>query len=341
MIAAAKTPGPARLDVELDAPGRHVGELFIPYSHDDSGYGRLTVPVIVVRGGDGPTLLVTAGIHGDEYEGQIALLRAVHELDPGRLRGRVIIVPVSNPPASQAATRTSPIDRVNLARCFPGRADGTLTEQLAEGMSRLLLPLADCVLDFHSGGKSMEYMPCAFGRLPDESALKAKVLDLMLAFDAPATVMMLRPEASATFVSAALEVGIPAMATELGGGGGVTSETVAIARNGLRNLLVHLGLMERTGKQRSQTRLLGVAPDHFVRAPGRGLFEPAVGLGDRVRAGDVAGWLWNAERPEHEPECLLVPADGLVICRRVPANCSRGDVLLHLAEDITIDQLKA
>lgn len=338
MTGTERRPGPARLAVELDRPGRHFGELFIPHSHDRSAYGRLSVPVIVVKGRAGPTLLVTAGIHGDEYEGPMALLRAAHELDPASLSGRVIIVPVANPPAAEAGRRTSPIDGGNLARCFPGRADGSLTEQLAEGIHRLLLPLANAVLDFHSGGSTLDYLPCAFGRLPADTSLASRTLALMTAFGAPHTIVMTRPEASATLVSAALKRGIVAMATELAGGGGVTPSSVALARAGLDNVLVHLGMVERADSPDRPTRLLAVAPNHFLRAPGRGLFEPAVRLGDRVEAGQVAGWLWNPERPEWAPEVLHVPADGVVVCRRVPASCGKADVLFHLAEPTTQEQ---
>lgn len=330
--------GPARLVVELDSPGRHMGELFIPHSHDRSAYGRLSVPVVVIKGGAGPTLLATAGVHGDEYEGQMALLRAAQEIDPATLSGRLILVPVANPPASEQGSRTSPIDGGNLARSFPGRADGSLTEQLAEGIHRLLLPLADAVLDFHSGGSTLEYLPCAFGRLPADKALASRTLALMTAFGAPDTIIMTRPEASATLVSAALDRGVVAMATELAGGGGVTAANIALARNGLGNVMAHLGILNQSTPDLPR-RLLGVAPSHFLRAPGRGLFEPAVMLGETVRAGQVAGWLWNAERPEWTPEALHSPADGVVVCRRVPANCARADVLLHLAEPITTAQL--
>ena len=324
MTSVPQPSGPARLDVELDREGRHFGQLFVPYSHDLSAYGRLSVPVIVVKGGSGPSLLVTAGIHGDEYEGQMALLRLAQTLDPARLGGRVIIVPVANPPASEAARRTSPIDDVNLARSFPGRADGTPTEQIADGMTRLLLPLADCLLDLHSGGKTLEYLPCAFGRLPGDAALARRTLDLMLAFGAAHTLVMTQPEASGTFVSAALARAVPAMATELGGGGGVTPATVSTAGAGVRNVLGFLGLADSGPPPPGVTRLMAVTPEQFLRAPGRGLFEPRLGLGDRAIAGESAGWLWNPERPEMAPEEVMLPADGTVVCRRVPAQLRQG-----------------
>ncbi len=333
----AALAGPARLEVELEKTGRHFGEMFVPYSHDRSAYGRISVPVAVVRGGPGPTLLCVAGIHGDEYEGQIALMRLAHLLDFNKLSGRVVIVAMANPPASMAARRTSPVDGVNMARCFPGKADGSPSEQLAEGMSRLLLPLADCVVDFHSGGSTLDYLPCAFGRLPDVPALADRVLDLMQAFGAPHTFVVTRPEASATFVSAALEKGVPAMATELGGAGQVTRQTLDVAWQGLFNILAFMGMIADVPK--SPTRLMEVLPGAFLRAPGAGMFEPASSLGAMVEAGDIAGRLWNSDRPERAPEDLFMPDEGMVVCRRVPVRCERADVLLHLARDVSVPDL--
>src|SRR5215471_16255339 len=77
------------------------------------------------------------------------------------VHGRVIIVPAMNYPAFRAGTRTSPIDRGNLNRSFPGRPDGTVTERIADYFQRELLPMADVVLDIHSGGRTLDFVPFA------------------------------------------------------------------------------------------------------------------------------------------------------------------------------------
>ncbi len=326
-------PGPARLDIPLDRPGRTVGALRLPWSHDRSAYGQIVVPVVVIKNGDGPTALLTAGIHGDEYEGQIVLGNLARTLRPETVFGRVIIVPCANPAASLAGRRTSPIDGGNLARLFPGDATGSPTSQLAEGITRLLLPEADFLLDFHSGGSTLAYLPCAFGRLPSEAALADRVLDLLMAFGAPVTAVLHRPEARGTLVAEALERGVVAMATELAGGGGVTRETVALAEQGLLRVLAHMGILP-TNAPTPQSRLLAVEAKHFVRSPGRGLFEPMFTLGQDVDAGRVAGRLSDPERPDRPPEEIAFAAGGTVICRRVPAMAEPGDVLVHLGEDV-------
>ncbi|MBZ6079009.1 succinylglutamate desuccinylase/aspartoacylase family protein [Microvirga puerhi] len=331
-------PGPARLDIPLDRPGRTIGALRLPWSHDRSAYGQIVIPIVVVQNGSGPTALLTAGVHGDEYEGQIVLGRLARALRPEAIQGRVIILPCAHPAAALAGRRTSPFDGGNLARLFPGDPHGGPTSQLAEGISRLLLPEADYLVDFHSGGSTLDYLPCAFGRLPSDTPLANCVLDLLIAFGAPVTAVVRRPEARGTLVAEALEKGVVAMATELAGGGGVTKETLDIAEQGLARALAHIGILPPAGPT-PQTRLLAIEAEHFLRSPGRGLFEPMFTLGQDVDAGAIAGRLSDPERPERPTEDIIFTASGTVLCRRVPAMAEPGDVLVHLGKDITRAEL--
>ena len=125
-------PSPVLPTVDFDRDGVQHGFLRLPYSRDDSAWGSVMIPIAVIRNGEGPTALLTGANHGDEYEGPIALFDLARTLDPAKVRGRVIIVPAMNYPAFRAGTRTSPIDKGNLNRSFPGRPDGTVTEKIAD-----------------------------------------------------------------------------------------------------------------------------------------------------------------------------------------------------------------
>ena len=139
----------------------------IPWSDDRSAYGQIVIPIAVISNGEGPTALLTGGVHGDEYEGQIVLGALARDLDPA-IRGRIIIMPCANPAAALAGRRHVACRSGNLARLFPGDPAGGPTGQIAEGITRLLLPEADFLVDFHSGGSTLDYLPCAFGRLPSD-----------------------------------------------------------------------------------------------------------------------------------------------------------------------------
>lgn len=330
--------GPAELDIPLDRPGRTFGAMRLPWSHDESAYGQIVIPVIVINGAPGPTLLATAGVHGDEYEGQVALSDLARDIEPSSLRGRLIIVPAANAPAAAIGRRTSPVDGGNLARVFPGKGDGTPTAQIAEGITRLLLPLADFVIDMHSGGRTLEYMPCAWARLLADKDLRARTLDALIAFGAPDAGVVAKPQAIGTFLAAAQSAGKVAISTELGGAGTLTPYSLSVARDGIARFLAFAGLtvLKPLAKQ---VRLLAVEPRHFVRSPGRGLFEPATSLGQSVAAGDIAGRLHDIERPDRAPETIRFEAPGIVMCRRVPARTEAGDVVAHLGQPSTREAL--
>ena len=155
-MTQALRENPISASVDFQRDGVQHGHLKLPYSRDDSAWGAVMIPVCVVKNGDGPTALLTGGNHGDEYEGPVALSRLAQELRAEDVRGRVIIVPFMNTPAFLAGKRTSPIDAGNLNRSFPGRPDGTVTQKIADYFQRTLLPLADVVLDIHSGGRTLD-----------------------------------------------------------------------------------------------------------------------------------------------------------------------------------------
>ena len=131
---------PITATVDFDRDGVQHGFLKLPHSHDGSAWGNVMIPITVVRNGEGPTALLSGGNHGDEYEGITALLKLANRLQPEEMRGRVIIVPMLNHPAVLNGTRTSPLDGGNLNRAFPGHPAGTLTEKIADYLTRYLAP---------------------------------------------------------------------------------------------------------------------------------------------------------------------------------------------------------
>ncbi len=144
-------------DIDYERTGLQTGTLRLPYSHDRSAYGHVPIPVAVLNAGPdtGPTVLLTGGNHGDEYEGPIALMKLMRRLPAMSIRGRLIVIPGLNFPAFANGTRTSPIDKGNLNRLFPGARNGSPTEMIAHYVETELLPRADVVIDLHAGGASV------------------------------------------------------------------------------------------------------------------------------------------------------------------------------------------
>lgn len=322
---------PVTATIDLDAPGVGHGFLRLPYSRDDSAWGSVMIPLTVVRGGPGPVALLTGGNHGDEYEGPIALLDLARTLDPAAVRGAVIIVPMLNHPAVRAGTRTSPIDRGNLNRSFPGNPAGSVTEKIADYVTRTLLPRADLVLDFHSGGRTLDFLPfCATHILPDK-AQEARAVAAVTAFGAPFSMTMLEIDAVGMFDTTAEAAGKTFVTTELGGGGTARAATVTIARRGVQNLLRHAGILDGE-PQATETRWLDMpSADCFTFAEEAGILEPLVDLGGPVQAGAAVARIHPLGRTGVPPAEVRARMDGLLVARHFPGLVQPGDCVAVVA----------
>ena len=331
MSEHALRPSPISPTVDFSAEGVQHGFLRLPYSRDDSAWGSVMIPVTVVKNGEGPTALLTGGNHGDEYEGPIALFDLARTLKTQDVTGRVIIVPAMNYPAFLAGTRTSPIDKGNMNRSFPGAADGTVTQKIADYFQRRLLPLADIVLDFHSGGRTLDFLPfCAAHVLPDE-AQEAKAFELVRAFGAPWSMKMLEIDAVGMYDTAAEDMGKIFITTELGGGGTATAKSAAIARRGVANVLKAAGIL-KGALETAQTTWLDMPDGNcFSFAEDGGLIEPVFDLGDDVKSGEVVARIYPIGRTGAQPLEVKAKMDGILTARHFPGLVKSGDCVSVLA----------
>lgn len=318
-------PSPIVPTIDLDARGVQHGFLRLPYSRDDSAWGSVMMPIAVIRNGDGPVALLTGGNHGDEYEGPLALYELARTLDPATVSGTVIIVPALNYPAFRAGTRTSPIDGGNMNRSFPGRPDGTVTQKIADYVYRHLLPRADLVLDFHSGGRTLDFLPfCAAHLLPDK-ALEARAFAAVEAFSAPYSMKMLEIDAVGMFDTAAEDMGKIFVTTELGGGGTARAETVRIARRGVVNVLRHAGILSGAAEKTPTTWLDMPSADCFCFAEEDGMIETMVDLGDEVKEGMVVARIHGVGRTGNAPQEIRAKMTGILTARHFPGLVKAGD----------------
>ena len=204
--------------------------------------GEHTLEINVFGPDAGPTLAVLGGVHGDELEGVLAarmLTAHLGALPSGSLAGRVKVVPVSNPLAFAARSRTSPADGANLARVFPGRPDGQVTERIADLLSTQVIAGADLLVDLHSAGARYE-MPVFAGYVAD-APLGERSAAATYAFGAP-VVWEHRGTGPGRSLSAADELGVASLYVEGSGGGGLVGSDLDIYLHGLLRLLSWLGL---------------------------------------------------------------------------------------------------
>ncbi len=322
---------PITATVDFARDGVQHGHLRLPHSRDDSAWGSVMIPITVVKRGEGPTALFTGGNHGDEYEGPVALFDLARQLKAEEIQGRVIIVPAMNCPAFLAARRTSPVDGGNLNRLFPGRPDGSLTEKIADYFQRVLLPMADLVADIHSGGKTLDFVPFAAAHRLDDPAQEACCRGAMEAFNAPYSLLLREIDNVGMYDTAAEEMGKTFISTELGGGGSATAKSVAIAKRGLRNLLVHAGILSGEFLRDDSVLLDMPGDDCFLFAEHRGLLDPCVDLGETVVAGQLAAKVHAIETTGCAPVECRAKMDCILAGRHFPGLIGMGDCLSMLA----------
>jgi predicted deacylase len=284
---------------------------------------------MAVRGrNEGATLLTLAGVHGDEYEPMAAVQRVFSELDPDKLAGTWVGVGCCNVDAYLAGGREGPADGKNLARVFPGRADGSLTERVAWCLTNDFIRRASFLCDLHSGGRIYRMVPLS-GYMLTDSATTAVQREAAKAFGL-SLVWGTAPEAGRS-LSAAAEYHVPAIYCETTGTGGCRPGDVEAYVRGTTRLMTHLGMLagrlEPTPGQRvveDPTPSSGHLQVKNV-SPVDGLFIAHVGLRNRVRPGDVLGRVVDLlGTPLFE---CRTDMDGEVILVRHLARVKAGDAL--------------
>jgi predicted deacylase len=329
------------ISIDLDQDGKQTGFIKIPFSGNDAGYHWIQIPFINIRNGEGPRILCMGGNHGDEFEGQIIWTQLARKLRPDQVRGRLLIFPAMNLPAALAGTRVSPFDNGNLNRSFPGNPKGTPTERIAHIIETELIPNSDFLIDLHSGGSTMHFIPApSITNIDDEKTLK-RLLGILRAFGSPVGYIFHEPPSGDVgTIGACRRSGIERLGTELGGGY-ISPEVVAMGEQGVLRVLTYLGALDP-----ALTAHLPPPPpmqilkrpsarsDSFIYAEETGLFDPFLNVGAKVAAGQQVGQILNVEIPWREPTPVVAKVGGVLIARSARGRTSRGDGIMVLADEV-------
>ncbi len=288
------------------------------------------MPTLVVRGRSaGPMFLTLAGVHGDEYEGMAAVQQLFDELDPESLTGTWVAVGCCNVDAYLAARREGPADEQDLARVFPGRSDGTLTERVAYCLTQDFIQRASFLCDLHSAGRTSRMASLAGYALAGEDLTIAQ-REAAQVFGLP-LVWGTAPNDGRS-LSAALELGVPAIYCETTGAGGCRQEDVAAYVQGVRRVMIHRGMLEGRNQPPSEQRLIEdptpASGDLQVKnvTPVAGRFRAAVDLGDRVEVGELLGDVVDLFG-RVQFECRTEKSGEVILIRHVP-RVKVGDSLV-------------
>lgn len=335
-----------RSSVDFEKEGVQHGNLYVPYSYNLGGWANMMLPVSVLKSGKGPTALVMAGNHGDEYPGPVAILKLMRQLKLEDVAGRVILLPALNPPAVKAATRLSPLDGKNMNRSFPGNPNGTMTEMIAHYLTTELFPRADIVIDIHTGGRSVDFYPCAHMHLVPDPEQRRQMLAGTLAWNTDFAFLYADIAGTGLLPVEAERQGKIVITTEMGGGEPVPARIHKMCQAGLRNVLTHLEVLHGTVQTRAD---LGLPPTRWVQsldwqdyrfAPESGLYENLVDLGEEIAADQPVGQIHFVERPDRDPIEVVAPAAGILLATRGPSMVAQGDCVACIAHDVDPSVLK-
>ncbi len=273
-----------------------------------------TLPVVIINGAeDGKVFLATAVVHGAEYPGIQASIELAQELDPAKINGAVILVPIVNTPGfygRRAYVCPADEENKNYNRVFPGRPDGTAADKTAYFISEEIIRKCDFHVDLHSGDivESLEEF-CAVANTPDPE-LKAFITEA-----AKHTCFTHRINSGGSrevYNRTAIEYGIPALLFERGGSGRVIREEVERDKADLISLMQFLQILPGEPADHSEGQIF-YARHHWGEAKTTGCFYPFVKLGDEIRKGqllaeirDPFGTVLESIRAEYDARVKII-----------------------------------
>ena len=282
------------------------------------------LPLFVLNGAHpGPTVVVTAGIHGAEYVGIEAALRLAKQTDVNVLHGQLVIAPIASMTAfAKRAIYIAPPDNKNLNRCFPGDPTGSFAEQLAHWLFQNVIKHAEFYLDLHGGDLNEALAPFSIVKRTGHAELDAKAIALASAFGLPNIVTS---EVKGSTIGAVADLGVPAVLAEVGGQGLWPEHEVQAMADGLQRALAYAGLIKTTPTQ-LPTRVLEEMA--WLRSQHDGLFYPQCNVGDAVKAGQVLGCV--TDYLGNTVQTASAPIDGVVLFLVTTLAMNNGDPLLSV-----------
>ena len=268
----------------------------------------------------GKTLVVTAGVHGDEYVGIQAVRELLCQLSPGELSGQVIFVPVVNAGGFFAGTYRVPEDGENLNRCFPGAKGETYTWNMASALEAALYPQADFLLDLHGGGIYETMEPLAF--FPVDAGETVELISRQAGQTLSLT-FLVQSFARDGLYSWAAQQGIPALLVERGSGGTWTRDQVEACKENVLQLLDFLEIRPYDCRKETPRE---VEDAHYETVQASGYWYPEKQPGDPFFQGELLG---RVESGEGETlQAITAPFDGVVLYQTHILGVSKGMSLL-------------
>lgn len=322
-------------ELDLETIGRR--DYYVALEHDTL-WGEHLIPLTVWVG---PQAVAAHGLvafgsnHGNEYEGPVALKNLLREIETENVLGRIILIPVLNPPAFKSGTRSTVTeDGVNLNRAFVDGAGSTpalngITHRIARFVREYIWPQVHVVLDLHSGGETLQFAPCASFHPVEDEEQSRLIEETAKWFGTPA-IMTYQNQTPGLLPSEAERLGKITVGTELGWGKACMREGVRYGRQGVLAAAIHSGQLRGEIEpiahhaDGTQHRIEIVERECFHPAPFAGHYEPLKDCGDQVRQGELVGLLHDFDYIDAPPYEVRAALDGILLVHAWGAAVAQG-----------------
>ena len=339
LATTAAAQSPFTIGTVTAQPGTTMsGELQVPARGDDAG---TTIPFSVLNGTrPGPVLALVAGTHGSEYPPILSLQRLRGSIDPKDLSGTIIMVHVANMPAFLGrAIYYTPGDHKNLNRVFPGRADGTISERIADVLTREVIDRAQYLIDLHCGDGNESLRPYLYWTTNAAPGVVEAVRQMALAFGLDHVVLdrarPTDPAASLYLENTAIRRGKPAMTIESGAMGQSDEESIQRIERGVAGVLRHLK-MRATGPDPIEHPVY-LGRSQIINSAHTGIFYPAVERGHTVSEGALIGRITDFQGRTIEE--VRAPFSGEILYVVGTPPTSKGEPLAFIAAPATPEEM--
>jgi len=309
---------------------RGYGEIAVPAGVD----AATSLPVAVLHGSrPGPVVAFIAGSHGTEYASIVALTRLIERIDPARLSGTVIILPLLNVASwEQMTVHVNPVDHKGMNSSYPGNPAGTQTERALDLVTRLVVERSDVVVDLHGGDLDEDLRPYSYWTRTGSAAQDTASRELLLAFGLDHIIVrdvdLANPAATRSLGGSALARGKTVIVAEAGRSGLVLEPDVDALVNGCLNVLGAQKMLDRPVKPVAAP--VYISAGSRVQADKGGMFFATVARDARVSAGQVLGY--TTDYLGRRTGDVKAPATGLVTFIRGVPSMWPGATLVNVAE---------
>lgn len=292
------------------------------------------LPISIFKGkNEGPVFTVMAGVHGFEYPPIIATQELMQEIDPNRLSGTLIFVPIANRGSFYGREPfKNPQDQVNLNNAFPGDAKGTITQKLAQIITDSIIPVTDVFLDIHGGDAPEDLLPfvCYYRNenRPEQTQL-ARELSETSGFEYVVSyAYTISDDEPAKYAfKQAVQDGKTGVSFEAGKLGSVQADAVALVKNGVYNMLKKLKMYQH--ETITPKNLIKLNTQSYVRSKQSGIFYSGLKAGDMVSEGQKIGYTTDEFGTVLEE--YSTPISGIILYNLATPPINKGDTVMCIA----------